>query len=532
MLDELHVLNIGVIEDLTIQLGPGMTVISGETGAGKTLIVDALALLSGQRSDTNLVRSGSVQARIEARLHNGDEEFILARQIGVDSPSRAYINNTLCRAGDLADFSDGQFHIYGQHDAQLLFSPSAQAATLDEFSEVNFSEYDNLKLRLKESRNRLDLLGGDERARQRELSICQSEFDEISAVHLTDPNEDSQIKSELELLTNAIEFRESLQKALSVLIECDGQPSAMDQLGEARHLLAHTRSYGPTVERLSDTIDDLREIGRDIQNELERLDPDPSRFDRLQERLQLLSKIKRRYGDTLYEVINYRDKIAERIEELTSFELVASRIEEEIRDYMDRIIALEAEIFSLRQNGSKKLSQGVTDRLGSLAMPHGRFEVQLGTSGIGDPVSFMFSSNPGEKLGPLAKVASGGELSRLMLAIRLLSASKVPTMIFDEVDAGIGGRTAVTVGQALSELSKTKQVIVVTHLAQVAAYADCQIAATKSFRNDRTVTEVSIVSGEQRISELARMLSGHNDSQTARDHARELLSKVQHRARN
>ena len=526
MLDELHVVNIGVIDDMTIQLGPGMTVISGETGAGKTLIVDALSLLGGQRTDANLIRSGYTTARVEGRFHAADSETVIVRQISASEPSRSYINNSIVRAGDLADLSVDLFHIYGQHDAHLLFSAAAQAATLDSFCSVDYTRLYDAKLRQSQARARLADLGGDERSRQRELFVCQSEFDQIAAVGLTNPEEESQIKAELELLSNAIEFKQSLEQVQAALIEGNEHASAMDQIGEARRLLTHTRNYSLIVDRLSSEIDSLREVGREIRMEIDRLDPDPGRFEQLQERLLELSKIRRRYGDSLREVIDYREKIAKRIEVLSSFELVASRLEKEIERYEVEIGQLESEVLSSRQAGANDFSKGVTERLASLAMPNGRFEVHFGKSATGDPVSFMFSSNSGERLGPVSKVASGGELSRLMLAIRLISPSTVSTMIFDEVDAGIGGKTAVSIGEALAQLSKTKQIIVVTHLAQVASFADRQIAISKEDRNGRTITSGKFVEGEERVSELARMLSGHNDSVKARDHAREMLSRA------
>ena len=532
MIDELHVVNIGVIEDLTVPFGTGMTVISGETGAGKTLIVDALMLLGGSRAEGSLIRSGSNHARVEARFRDGEGESIIARQVNVGEPSRAYIDHQLCRAGDLSDFSSSLFHVYGQHEAQLLFSTAAQALTLDGYCGVDYSRLIELKEKLKQTQEHLQLLGGDERARQRELFVCQSELDEIVAADLKDSNEESILKEELELLSNAVEFRESLMRVQQLLIDGNSQASAMDQLGEARRILVHSGKYASNAECVSELIGSLNDLGHDIRMEIERLDPDPDRLEHLHERLQQLARIKRRYGDTLLEVIEYREKISARIDELNSFELVASNLEKEIEAYRRDIKVVEDEILSIRREGSRRLAHGVVERLHSLAMPHAVFEVQLDHSGIGDPVIFMFSSNKGEKPGPVAKIASGGELSRLMLAIRLLSQSDVPTMIFDEVDAGIGGRTAASVGEALAELSQTKQVIVVTHLAQIASYANNQISVTKSIRNGRTVTEAKSVSGEDRVMELARMLSGQNESEKAKEHARELLANAKSRIGN
>ncbi len=526
MLDELHVTNFGVIEDLSIRPGPGMTVISGETGAGKTLIVGALSVLGGQRAEATLIRSGAMTARAEARFRDAsDRETILARQLSTDDPSRAYINGAIARVADLANASLDLFHIYGQHDAQVLLSPSAQAATLDSFCSIGYGELMEVKHKLAMARERLRSLGGDDRSRQRELSICQSELEEIASARIEGPEEELHIREELELLSHALDFRMALEKAHSLLIEAEELPAAMDQLGEARRVLANTGRYLDAVDQISNQIESLRETGREIRSELERLDPDPGRLERLQNRLFELSKLKRKYGDTLFDVLGHQKQMAARIEELLSYETLAAGIEEEIEEHLMEITRLERRILEARKKGATELAEAVIRRLGALSMPNAKFEILLGDHGIGDPVSFMFSSNAGEKLGPVSKVASGGELSRLMLAIRLVSASEVPTMIFDEVDAGVGGRTALSIGKALAELAAGKQVIVVTHLAQVAVFADRQIAISKHLEAGRTLTIGRQVEGEERISELARMLSGHADSEKAREHARELLAK-------
>lgn len=526
MLDELHVVNMGVIEDLTIQLGPGMTVISGETGAGKTLLVDALSLLSGSRADPGVVRTGSDFARVEARFVNGARETVAIRQIGSSDRSRSYIDGVLCRVGDLASSLSGLFHIYGQHEALALFSADAQGTTLDEFLGIDYSVVKGLRKDLRSAQERLARLGGDERSRQRELSVCQIEFNELEAADLHDPEEEIHLRLELDRLSNALEFRNSLESAYALLIEGDEAPSAMDLLGQARGVLQHNHSYEAIEARIGEQIALLRETGSELLKEREFLDPNPERLDQLHSRLHFLSQLKRRYGDTLAEVIDYKTNISKRLNELSSYELIASQTEQEIRGLEDEIASEEASILQERKAGGLVFSSAVMERLRDLAMPNARFAIDFSFSGVGDPISFMFSPNQGEKLAPVSKVASGGELSRIMLAIRLISASMVPTMVFDEVDAGIGGSTALSVGRALAELAKEKQVIVVTHLAQVAAFAAGQIAISKIEVDGRTVTIANPVSGDERVAELARMLSGHKDSKKARDHARELLNEI------
>ncbi len=525
MLDEIHVANFGVIEDLTIEIKPGMTVISGETGAGKTLIVDALSMLGGQRAPLGLIRTGAVGAKIEARFHTAAaEELVLSRYLAANDPSKAYVNGSIARVADLSAISSSLFHIYGQHDAQALLSQSAQAATLDHISGIDFSPLAEARSMLASYRKRLKSLGGDERSRRREADLCQAEFDEIASANIQGFDEEDKAKEELDLVANALAFKELLQNVHALLIDAEERPTAMDLLGEARRLLANSNRFQQHVDRISTQIETLRDIGHEIYGELEKLEADPGRLEELQQRLLALTKLKRKYGDTLGAVLQYQKQVFQRIEELSSFEAIAGDLESKIEGFRADIETHERLIRNLRRSGAEKLVEGVIQRLGSLAMPQARFEIEISETGIGDPIQFMFSSSSGERMGPVSKVASGGELSRLMLAIRLNSATDIPTMIFDEVDAGIGGRAAVRVGQALAELSRTKQVIVVTHLAQVAAFANQQVAITKRVNNGRSTTIGSLVEGEERVSELARMLSGHHDSEKARDHARELLA--------
>lgn len=523
MLDELRVCNLGVIEDLSIQFGPGMTVLSGETGAGKTLIVDALSLILGARADSSLIRTGSKTARVEARFQFPDSEILVARQLSVDEPSRAYINGSLARLSDLADVIQDALHIYGQHEAQALLSSTMQASIYDDYCKIDYSELNQLKQYLSNTLTRLEQLGGDERSRQRELDLCRLEFEELEKAHLSAPDEDQAIKDEINFLSNAQQYMEGLSKAYQLAIEASDGESAMDLLGNAKRSLGHL-PYPLLTERLEELILGLREVGRDISVEIERLDSDPSRLEQLHQRLQLLNHLKRRYGDTLDEVIKYRDHLDRRILELSSFELLAQEIESEIASLEKKISVEERRIFDIRRQMSKEFSDQVRSTLQKLAMPQADFAVELGNSPTGNPVTFLFSSNPGEKMASIAKVASGGELSRIMLALRQLSTASVPTIVFDEVDAGIGGQSALAVGQALAELAAKTQILVVTHLAQVAAFARSQVALSKHIIEGRTITSAKRVNSEERVAELARMLSGHKDSEKARAHARELLS--------
>lgn len=523
MLEELFVRDMGVIGELSVEFGRGMTVVTGETGAGKTLIIEALSLLCGSRADPGSVRTGCDSSRIEARFTYGGSEFILARQVNVRESSRAYVNGSLSRLSDLSECTAGLFHIYGQHDSQYLLSTTAQSITLDNFCNIDHSELRELRNRLKFSEDSLASLGGDERSRQRELAICAMELEQLEAADLNDPAEEDKLREELELLSSAEFYRGILEKAGSELFGGTEQESVMDLLGSVRNSLVRASRYEDLATRTREIISLVDELARDLRIETEKFDTDPRRLDEIHQRLQSISKLKNRFGDTLSEIIRYRERLRKRIDELGSFEQSAAKLEKDIAGYRSQVRESEGEVRQRRMEGAAEFARSVERRLGDLAMPNSRFEVVFGETPVGDPVTFHFSPNPGEQLRPISKAASGGELSRIMLAIRLLASADVETMIFDEVDAGIGGRTAISIGKALAELALEKQVIVVTHLAQVAAFADGHIAIHKSDESGRSITHGKVVEGEERVSELARMLSGHHDSRAAKEHARELL---------
>lgn len=525
MLDELHVSNLGVIEDLTINLGPGMTVLSGETGAGKTLIVEALGLILGGRGDTGLIRSGANMARVEARFMSDKRELIVSRQISSNEPSRAYINGSISRISEISDTVSKVLHIYGQGEAQSLLSNASQGEILDSFCSTDYFRYESLVNQRQGLQRQLYELGGDERSRQRELDLCSMEFEELTKASLDDSSEDQKLKDEIEFLTNFLEYQSRMSEARTLLLESTNGESAMDLLGRARNALSGIPG-NDLVSRLDEIIIALREVGHEVAIEGEASELNPGRIEELHYRLQLLNRLKKRYGESLEDVITYRDNLAKRIDELSDYEIHAQRIEEDLLKIENLISIEEKRILAERKEGGALFSSAVEARLKLLAMPNSIFDIEFGGTPLGDPVSFVFSPNPGEKANPVAKAASGGELSRIMLAIRLSTDLVVPTMIFDEIDSGVGGQSALSIGKSLAELSKRVQVIVVTHLAQVAAFAQHQIVISKRVVDGRTLTGAELVEGDNRVAELARMLSGHEHSDKARAHARELLSEI------
>jgi DNA repair protein RecN (Recombination protein N) len=532
MLSELRVSRLGVIEDATIVLAPGMTVLTGETGAGKTLVVDAIHLLLGGQPDPSLVRPGAEEAVVEGRFAPGGSagaELILTRVIPASGRSRGYVDGRMVSAARLADTGRELVDIHGQHAHQSLLSPAAQRDALDRFGSITTTEVEEALRRVRGIRAELASLGGDQRSRLRELDMLRFQVDEIDAARLEDPDEEDSLRRDQEVLADAAGTRLAASQASEALT---GDDSMSDRLGEVVALLGRRPALGDLHERLHVLQDELSDISALCRAVAETFEDDPARLAAIGARLQLLSDLRRKYGESLAEVIAYGEEVRRRVAELASYEKRAADLDEQL---LESDAALQAQIEALwarRRKVAPALAARVQERLNGLAMPKARFEIHVTDQPGRDEVAWLLGANPGEPVLPLTKVASGGELSRTMLAARLAvgpsngSGEGGPdTLVFDEVDAGVGGEAAVAVGEALAALAASSQVLVVTHLAQVAACADHQLVVTKDIDGERTVTTVKAVEGAERLVELSRMLSGSPDSATARRHAEELLDR-------
>jgi len=526
MLCELHVENLGIIANVTVPVGMGLVAVTGETGAGKTMLISALQLLAGGRADGSLVRHGESEARIDGRFVDGDEEWVLTRVIPADGRSRGYINGRPATASELAALASQLVDLHGQHAQQSLLQPSAQRALLDAFgghAEV-LATYRGTRADLQACLVERDALGGDPHARARELELLLYQAREIDDAALL-PNEDAALEREEELLANAVQHQEALGKAYDAL-----QEQASDALGVTSAAL--TGPFAELGERARVLQAEATDLAADIRHTLDGVVVDPERLDEVRRRRHLVRDLQRKYGDTVDAVLTYRGELAEQIARLEDFDTRAAGIDVAVAAAEARCREAAGHLTKARTASAVAFSAAITDRLPELAMPNAAFTIAIAPGALGDDgaddVTFMLAANAGEPARPLAKTASGGELSRAMLAIRVVLADREAlvggpaTLVFDEVDAGIGGEAGLAIGRALAALSRDRQVLCVTHLGQVAACASTQLVVSKRESDGRTIGEVALVLDDARVSELARMLGGV-DSDSARVHARELL---------
>jgi DNA repair protein RecN (Recombination protein N) len=532
VLTDLRVRDLGVIEDLTLSFAAGMTVLTGETGAGKTLVVEALQLVLGGRASPTLVRAGATEAMVEARFvqdtPDGGREVIIARSVPADGRSRAWIDGRMSPVSALAELTAELVEIHGQHEHQSLVTPAAQRAVLDAYAGTDLEPVLTLRSRVRALAESLAALGGDTQQRAREADVLRYQVNEIAAAHLDDPDEEEALRQQETRLADAAAHREAAAQAGELLESGgsgagDADAGVVLRLAEAAAALAGREAFDELRERITAASIDLSDIGRGLRDAVEEWEDDPDRLAAIQERRRLFADLRRKYGVDLPAVKAFAAEAATRLHDLDNAEATAARLEAERLEVAQQLEAAEAEVRQVRTRAASKFGKLVGRRLADLAMPGARVEIRVAPEGAGDPIEAALGANVGEAVLPLAKAASGGELARAMLAIRLVAMGGPQTMVFDEVDAGVGGAAALSLGEALHEVSRTRQVLVVTHLAQVAAKADQQITVRKDEVLGRTLTSALPVVGEERVIELSRMLSGHPDSDVARAHARELL---------
>ncbi|MGQ0617478.1 MAG: DNA repair protein RecN [Acidimicrobiia bacterium] len=528
MLTELAVSDLGVIESLRLLLGPGMTALTGETGAGKTLVIGAIDLLLGGRADPSSVRPGATEAVVEGRFVAGDDEVVLTRVVPADGRSRAYIDGRLAPASALAERGAVLVDLHGQHAHQSLLAAATQRAALDRFGAVDLANLHAARHELAVVDTELASLGGDEHHRAREIDLVRFQVGELEGAKLDDADEDDRLGAEEDLLADAVAHRAAATAALAALA---GDGAALDALGNAVAAVASRSPFAGHEGRLRGLVAEVTDVSADLRAAVDGIDDDPARLTWLRERRQLLHDLRRKYGDSLLEVMAYRDEATARLAELESHDERAAELDGRRHHAGARVAEAAAEVKEARRAAAPGLAAAVARHLGDLGMPKAHIEIDVGDDGAGDAVAFLLAANPGAPLLPLSRAASGGELSRAMLALRLVlsgagddDGTAPPTLVFDEVDAGIGGRAASAVGRALAALGRDRQVLVVTHLPQVAAHADAQVAVTKVDDGTATRADAAVVADGDRVVELSRMLSGSPESDSARHHAAELLA--------
>ena len=558
MLEEIRIGQLGVIDSSTLELGPGLTVITGETGAGKTMIVTALGLLLGGRADSGAVRTGARNARVEGVVRTADlpefaaaveeaggevedERVVLARNVSAEGRSRAFVGGASVPVSSLAEIAEPLVAVHGQSDQHRLLQARAQREALDRFGGEQVADlltaYRDVYHRLEAVERELDEVVTTARERAQEADLLRFGLGEVEAV-APEPGEDAALAAEESRLGFADTLRTAAEQAREALSSEQGDPDALATASAARTLLDGVREHdaeaGELADRLAEITYLLSDLAADVASYASRIDTDPARLAAVSERRAALTALTRKYGDTIDDVLAWAERSATRLLDLdhTDERIEQLRAEQEVlrRERDTAAAALSA----ARVEAAARLAAEVTAELTLLAMPHARLGVDVRTtdrftSSGADEVELMLAANTGSEPRPLAKGASGGELSRVMLALEvaLAGTSPVPTFVFDEVDAGVGGAAAVEVGRRLAQLARSAQVLVVTHLPQVAAYADRHVVVEKSSDGTVTSSGLTVLDDEQRERELSRMLAGLADSDTALAHARELLDVAQ-----
>ena len=543
MLRELHISGLGVIEDLDLELHPGLNVLTGETGTGKTMVTVGLQLALGRRGGTSLVRAGAPAAKVQARFDAPpaatsagwaeDGEVLLARTVTAEGRSTAGVWGQLAPVSALTELAGALVEVHGQHEGQKLLSTVAQTRFLDRFAGgEHLDAVEDLRVehgRLREATAALAELDERERDRERQMDLLAYQVREIETA-APRAGETDQLKLEAARLDHAGRLLERASSAERSLAAEDG---AADALGAASAELRAAGEVDPGAEELAARAFELSaaatELAVEVRGYRERLELDPARLQEVRERIDALDALRRKYGNGEEEVLAFGDRARESLDALAGVEQEQGRAAVEVAERTERVGALATVVSDGRARAVPELSQALQRELGERGMEGASIEVTLVpnpelTSGGAEHAAFVFSGGPGQPAQPLAKVASGGELSRTMLACRsvLVDLDDVPTLIFDEVDAGIGGQAGVAVGRRLANLALGRQVVVVTHLPQIASFADRHIRV----RKDDGTASIEVLDDAQRVEELSRMLAGLPGSEAAAAHAEELLSEA------
>ena len=555
MIEEILIRDLGVISEAKLEFGPGLTVLTGETGAGKTMVLNALGLLLGERSDSSAIRKGQEQAFVEGRwiladsamkrirelgIELDDQELLVNRSVSAEGRSRASLSGKSVPVGILSEIGDQLVVVHGQSDQIRLRSAVAQREALDQFAGGELAkvltEYTGVYANWKQTSSRLTEITTQLEARTREADQIRSAVEELNSLD-PKPGEDTELADKASRLTHLEELRIAATAAHDQLSSegFDDSSDAITLIGKARRALEAVSEHDPELAGLAEQLKEigysLNETSASISGYLASLDGEGSQeLERVQQRRADLTSAMRKYGPTLEEVVSFLENSGARLLELDSSDKEIQELKALEQSLGKQAISLAKTITELRTKAASDLAKSVTGELSALAMTGASLEVtitpasELGAHGL-DQVAILLSAYPGAEPRPLGKGASGGELSRIMLAIEVVLAKSelAPTFIFDEVDAGVGGAAATEVGKRLATLAQNAQVIVVTHLPQVAAFATRHLRVLKSVSDQYTATDVVRLEGEAVVEELARMLSGLSESESGKTHAKELL---------
>jgi DNA repair protein RecN (Recombination protein N) len=554
MLQSLSIRNFAIIDRLDLEFGPGFNVLTGETGAGKSIIIDALNLILGGRAGAEMVRGGAERALLDAVFDIGgtselqrlvaemgfdveDDRLFLSREVAASGKSSCRIMGRPATVAQLKEIGDWLVDLHGQHEHQSLLAVPRHLDILDEWGGKTLqslrAEVATTYQDLQRLRREKESLETDARERAHQLDLFQFQVREINDARLQS-GEEEELAADHRRLANAQRLAEAALAAAEALSGGDGGSGALEALAATVRVLEEAAALDdtllPTLETVRSASYELTEAERDLTRYQDAIEFNPERLAQIEERLELIRTLKRKYGDSIEEILNYAQQTAGKLDTLSHSEERGAQLAGEIEKTETRLRALCTRLSAQRRKAATEFEKITLAELHDLAMEKARFEVRVEegepTAKGTDRVEFLIATNPGEPLRPLAKVASGGEISRVMLAIKSAMARQepLPTMVFDEIDVGVGGRTASVIAEKLRALSRAAQVLCITHLAPLASRGEYHFYIEKRVQGDRTTVVVTPLNQEQRIAEVARMIGGAEVTETVLQHAREMLA--------
>ena len=549
MLSCLQIENVAVIQKAEVHFQPGLNVLTGETGAGKSILIDSINAILGNRTSKDLVRTGASKAvirasfaqipdavldKLEAAGYERSAELLLSREITAEGKSSCRINGMPTTAAVLRELCGGLININGQHDSVGLLNPAHHLSILDDYAQNAklYQEYYVLYRSLVKVKKELDAMITDEAEKQRRIDLLSYQVQEIEEAGLT-AGEEQTLESRRKVLANASTIRDRVAKAHALLSGDEDTPGAVDLLGEASNAMDTAAQLDESLSGVSGTLMDLyysaKDAAAELIDRLDAYDTNDAELDEIEQRLDLLYRLKRKYGDTVEDIIAFGQKAREELEQIQFSEQRHDQLQaEKLRLYGLAREKAEA-LTQTRLKAFDELNARITDTLQFLNMPGVRMTLHHARGPLAshgqDSVEFYISTNPGEAPKPLARIASGGELSRITLAIKnaLADRDAVPTVIYDEIDSGVSGKAAGRIGEVLRQSARGHQILCITHTAQIAALADCHLLIQKNVTNDRTYTEIHPLDTEGRVEALARLISGDHVTELSRANAREML---------
>lgn len=549
MLSCLQIENVAVIQKAEVHFQPGLNVLTGETGAGKSILIDSINAILGNRTSKDLVRTGASKAvirasfaqipdavldKLEAAGYERSAELLLSREITAEGKSSCRINGMPTTAAVLRELCGGLININGQHDSVGLLNPAHHLSILDDYAQNAklYQEYYVLYRSLVKVKKELDAMITDEAEKQRRIDLLSYQVQEIEEAGLT-AGEEQTLESRRKVLANASTIRDRVAKAHALLSGDDDTPGAVDLLGEASNAMDTAAQLDESLSGVSGTLMDLyysaKDAAAELIDRLDAYDTNDAELDEIEQRLDLLYRLKRKYGDTVEDIIAFGQKAREELEQIQFSEQRHDQLQaEKLRLYGLAREKAEA-LTQTRLKAFDELNARITDTLQFLNMPGVRMTLHHARGPLAshgqDSVEFYISTNAGEAPKPLARIASGGELSRITLAIKnaLADRDAVPTVIYDEIDSGVSGKAAGRIGEVLRRSAQGHQILCITHTAQIAALADCHLLIQKNVTNDRTYTEIHPLDTEGRVEALARLISGDHVTELSRANAREML---------